>query len=422
MAKKVIAIEGGHTLSGTVRISGAKNATVALIPAIVLAEGPVEISGVPEISDVDALGVLLRELNCEVSFANETLEVDPTNIKNIPLVSEAVEKLRASYYFMGALLGRYKDVMIKMPGGCYLGPRPIDLHLKGFEALGATIDYDEESGCYHLYADELIGTEIYLDFASVGATINIMLAAVRAKGVTTIDNAAKEPEIVNVATFLNNMGAKITGAGTSTIKIVGVDHLHKCFHEVIPDRIEAGTYIIIGALCGTPLKIDNVIPEHLDSLLSKLEEMGINLEIGADYVTVLDSSTKLKATNIKTAVYPGFPTDLQQPFTVLLTQAHGKSKVTETIWENRFMHIPYLKDLGADIEVKNQTATVLGPKELKGCEVVATDLRAGAAMVAAGLIAEGKTTIANAEHILRGYEQIVEKLSSVGAKIKIKEI
>ena len=249
-----------------------------------------------------------------------------------------------------------------------------------------------------------------------------MLAAVRAKGKTVIDNAAKEPEIVNVATFLNNMGAKITGAGTSTIKIEGVEHLHKCFHEVIPDRIEAGTYIIIGALCGKNLTIDNLIPEHIDSLISKLEEMGIKLEIGIDYVRILEVPDKLKATDIKTAVYPGFATDLQQPFTVLLTQAEGKSKVTETIWENRFMHIPYLNDLGADIVVKNQTATIMGPSELSGCEVVATDLRAGAAMVAAGLKAKGKTTITNSEHILRGYESIIDKLSSVGAKITLKEI
>ena len=249
-----------------------------------------------------------------------------------------------------------------------------------------------------------------------------MLAAVKAKGTTIIDNAAKEPEIVNVATFLNNMGAKITGAGTSRIKIVGVNKLHKCFHEVIPDRIEAGTYLIIGALCGNNLKIDNMIPEHLEALTSKLEEMGIELEKGIDYITIIGKNEKYKNTNIKTAVYPGFPTDLQQPFTVLLTQANGKSKVTETIWENRFMHIPYLKDLGADIEVKNQTATIIGPTELKGTQVVATDLRAGAAMVAAGLLASGTTTITNVEHILRGYEDIIEKLTDVGAKIKLKEI
>ena len=248
-----------------------------------------------------------------------------------------------------------------------------------------------------------------------------MLAATKAKGTTIIDNAAREPEIVNIATFLNNMGARISGAGTSTIKIQGVDSLHKCFHEIIPDRIEAGTYTIIGALCGKNLKIDNIIPEHLDSLISKLIEIGVDIEVGQDYL-VVSKKDNYKATTVKTAVYPGFPTDLQQPLTVLLTQCSGKSKVIETIWENRFMHIVYLNNLGSDITIKNQTATIIGPTELKGVKVVATDLRAGAAMIAAGLIAEGTTTITNVEHILRGYEQIVEKLTSVGAKIRNKEI
>ena len=287
---------------------------------------------------------------------------------------------------------------------------------------GKYIKIKVEKNKYTVEADELKGANIYLDIASVGATINIMLAAVKAKGKTIIDNAAKEPEIVNVATFLNNMGAKIVGAGTSTIKIEGVEHLNKCFHEVIPDRIEAGTYIIIGALCGKNFKVDNMIPEHIDSLLSKLEEMGVNLEIGSDYVTIKEPTSNLKATNIKTAVYPGFPTDLQQPFTILLTQANGKSKINETIWENRFMHVPYLNNLGSDIVVKNQTATIIGPTDLKGTMVTATDLRAGAALVTAGLKAQGKTTITNVEHILRGYEQIIEKLTSVGAKITLKEI
>ena len=320
---------------------------------------------------------------------------------------------------MGALLGKYKKAVMYFPGGCSIGKRPINLHLKGFEALGAKVT--NERNKYIVEAEELKGANIYLDFASVGATINIMLAAVKATGTTIIDNAAKEPEIVNVATFLNNMGAKITGAGTSTIKIEGVEQLHGCFHEVIPDRIEAGTYIIIGALCGSRLKIDNIIPEHIDSLLSKLQEIGVELEIGSDYV-IVSKNSKTKPTCIKTSVYPGFPTDLQQPFTVLLTQSTGKSKVEETIWENRFMHIAYLNQLGADITIKNQTATIIGPTKLKGTSVVATDLRAGAAMVAAGLIAEGKTTITNVEHILRGYEQIVEKLKGVGAKIESKEI
>ena len=416
---KIIEIEGSRELNGTIRVSGAKNATVALIPAAILTDEEATICNVPEITDTDALCDILELLNVKVNRSTESLVINPQEMENKEITEQFSKKLRASYYFMGALLGKYKKAVMYFPGGCSIGARPIDLHLKGFEALGATVTSDKNK--YIVEAKELKGANIYLDIASVGATINIMLAAVRAKGTTIIDNAAKEPEIVNVATFLNNMGAEITGAGTSTIKIVGVNSLHKCFHEVIPDRIEAGTYIIIGALCGNPLKIDNVIPEHVDSLLSKLEEMGVNLEIGSDYVTVLDNSS-LKATNIKTAVYPGFATDLQQPFTVLLTKANGKSKVTETIWENRFMHIPYLNKLGADIIVKNQTATVLGPSELKGTEVVATDLRAGAAMVAAGLVAEGKTTITNAEHILRGYEQIVEKLTAVGAKISIKEI
>ena len=417
---KIIEIEGARKLNGTIRVSGAKNATVALIPAAILTDEEATICNVPEITDTDALCDILKLLNVKVNRSTESLVINPQEMKNTEITEQYSKKLRASYYFMGALLGKYKKAEMYFPGGCSIGARPIDLHLKGFEALGATVTNKDNK--YIVEAKELKGANIYLDIASVGATINIMLAAVRAKGVTEIDNAAKEPEIVNVATFLNNMGAKITGAGTSTIKIVGVDHLHKCFHEVIPDRIEAGTYIIIGALCGTPLKIDNVIPEHIDSLLSKLEEVGVNLEIGTDYVTVLENDEPLKAANVKTAVYPGFPTDLQQPFTVLLTQAKGKSKVNETIWENRFMHVPYLKELGADIEVKNQTATIIGPTKLKGGEVVATDLRAGAAMVAAALVAEGKTVITNAEHILRGYESIVEKLTSVGAKIKIKEI
>lgn len=416
---KIMQIEGGRKLEGTIRISGAKNATVALIPAAILTDEEATICNIPEITDTEALCDILKELKVDVKRASESIVINPKYMENIEIAEEFSKKLRASYYFMGALLGKYKKAVMYFPGGCSIGARPIDLHLKGFEALGAKVT--NEKNKYIVEAEELKGANIYLDIASVGATINIMLAAVRAKGKTVIDNAAKEPEIVNVATFLNNMGAKITGAGTSTIKIEGVDHLHKCFHEVIPDRIEAGTYIIIGALCGSPLKVDNVIPEHIDSLLSKLEEMGVELEVGADYVLV-SNNNEYRATNIKTAVYPGFPTDLQQPFTVLQTQCSGKSKTTETIWENRFMHIPYLKDLGADIVVKNQTATVVGPTELKGTNVVATDLRAGAAMVAAGLKATGTTTITNVEHILRGYEQIVEKLTNVGAKITIKEI
>ena len=416
---KIMEIEGNRELNGTIRISGAKNATVALIPAAILADEEATICNIPEITDTEALCDILKELNVDVKRASESIIINPKNMQNIEIDEKYSKKLRASYYFMGALLGKYKKAVLYFPGGCSIGARPIDLHLKGFEALGATVT--NEKNKYIVEAQELKGANIYLDIASVGATINIMLAAVKAKGTTVIDNAAKEPEIVNVATFLNNMGARISGAGTSTIKIEGVDYLHQCFHEVIPDRIEAGTYIIIGALCGKNIKVDNIIPEHIDSLLSKLEEIGTDVEVGTDYV-LISKADHYKPTNIKTLVYPGFPTDLQQPFSVLLTQCEGKSKVTETIFENRFMHIPYLKDLGADVTVKNQTATIIGPSKLKGTSVVATDLRAGASMVAAGLLAEGKTTITNAEHILRGYEQIVEKLTGVGAKISIKEI
>ena len=416
---KIMEIEGNRELNGTIRISGAKNATVALIPAAILTDEEATICNIPEITDTEALCDILKELNVDVKRASESIIINPKNMQNIEIDEKYSKKLRASYYFMGALLGKYKKAVLYFPGGCSIGARPIDLHLKGFEALGATVT--NEKNKYMVEAKELKGANIYLDIASVGATINIMLAAVKAKGTTVIDNAAKEPEIVNVATFLNNMGARISGAGTSTIKIEGVDYLHQCFHEVIPDRIEAGTYIIIGALCGKNIKVDNIIPEHIDSLLSKLEEIGTDVEVGTDYV-LISKADHYKPTNIKTLVYPGFPTDLQQPFSVLLTQCEGKSKVTETIFENRFMHIPYLKDLGADVTVKNQTVTIIGPSKLKGTSVVATDLRAGASMVAAGLLAEGKTTITNAEHILRGYEQIVEKLTGVGAKISIKEI
>ena len=416
---KIMEIEGGNELTGTIRISGAKNATVALIPAAILTDEEATICNIPEITDTEALCDILKELNVGVKRASESIIINPSEMENKEISEKFSKKLRASYYFMGALLGKYKKAVMYFPGGCSIGARPIDLHLKGFEALGAKVTNDGNK--YTVEAEELKGANIYLDIASVGATINIMLAAVKAKGKTVIDNAAKEPEIVNIATFLNNMGARITGAGTSTIKIIGVNHLGKCFHEVIPDRIEAGTYVIIGALCGNPLKIDNVIPEHIEALLSKLEEAGVSLEVGADYVLV-QKQDHYKAVDIKTAVYPGFATDLQQPFTVLQTQSTGKSKTTETIWENRFMHIPYLNKLGADITVKNQTATIIGPTKLKGDDVVATDLRAGAAMVAAALKAEGKTTITNVEHILRGYESIIEKLTSVGAKIALKDV
>lgn len=413
--EQVIKIEGGHQLEGEVTISGAKNATVALIPAAVLANGPVTIVGIPQIADVNNLCEILNILNIEVTkVADDHLIIDPTNMKNTDLVQDAVTKLRASYYFMGALLGKYGHVRMKMPGGCYLGPRPIDLHIKGFEALGAEVKF--EKGCYEITAKELIGTKIFLDIASVGATINIMMAAVYAKGRTTIENAAKEPEIIDVATLLNKMGAKVRGAGTNVITIDGVDNLMGCFHEIIPDRIEAGTFIVIAAACAKKMRINNVIPQHLESLLSKLDEMGVNMHVGIDYVEV-EESKDLKGTDVTTKPYPGFATDLQQPLTVLMTQAKDESKVEDTIYPERFKHCYELTKMGANIEVRNGEADIEGPTPLGGTEVVATDLRCGAAMVVAGLIADGVTTISDIYHIDRGYSELDKKLTALGAKI-----
>lgn len=417
---EVIAIEGGHKLNGTVRISGAKNATVALIPAAVLSDGPVEIFGVPEISDVEALAILLKELKCDVEVEGEHIKIDPTHMADIPLVSDAVNKLRASYYFMGALLGKYKRVKIKMPGGCYLGPRPIDLHLKGFEALGAKITYEDDT--YTLVAEELIGSQIYLDFASVGATINIMLAAVRARGKTIIENAAKEPEIIDVANLLAKMGAKIRGVGTDTITIEGVEHLDGTFHEIIPDRIEAGTFLIIAAAAGEKVIIQNIIPQHLEALISKLKEMGIKMDVVGDSIVVYGEESQLKPVDIKTQIYPGFATDLQQPLTTLLTQAEGESHVTETIYVERFKHCGQLNKMGARIEVGEASSHIYGPTKLHGARVEATDLRCGAALVVAGLIGEGKTEITNVYHIDRGYDNIDHKLITLGAHISRYEI
>lgn len=413
--EEVIKIEGKHELEGTVRISGSKNATVALIPAAILANGPVTICGVPDISDVQSLSDLLKSLGVMVDIrSSDTIVIDPTTMENRPLIQDAVNKLRASYYFMGALLGKYGHVEIKMPGGCYLGPRPIDLHLKGFEELGADIRYDH--GSYILDAKELVGTKIFLDIASVGATINIMMAAVYAKGRTTIENAAKEPEIIDVATLLNKMGANIRGAGTNVITIDGVDSLGGCFHEIIPDRIEAATYIVLAAAAAKEVRIENIIPHHLEALLSKLKEIGCNMEIGVDSV-VIRSSKNLKATDIKTLPYPGFATDIQQPLTALLTQVEGQSIVTETIYTERFKHCQELNKMGANINVMIPSSFINGPTPLSGAEVYATDLRCGACLVIAGLIADGVTTIHNIYHIERGYEHLDDKLTALGAKI-----
>lgn len=413
-----IIIEGGHELSGTITVGGAKNSVVALIPASILCDEVATISNVPNITDVDDLEKILLHLNAGFVKKNGQIEINSSEIVNKEIPQELATKLRASYYFMGALLGKFNKVDLYFPGGCTIGARPINLHLKGFELLGAKIT--EEDNHFIIEAEKLRGNNIYLDFPSVGATINIMLAAVKAKGKTVIDNAAQEPEIVNVATFLNNMGAKIKGAGTSTIVIIGVKYLHSCFHEVIPDRIEAGTYLIIGALLGRNLKIDNIIPNHLEALIAKLGEAGVDMEVGLDNI-IINEVKKYNAVNIKTLVYPGFPTDLQQIFTTFLTQCEGRSIIEETIYENRFKNLIEMGKMGAKYKImkNNRRAVIKGKSKLKGAEVSATDLRGGAALLVAGLIADGVTTIDNIAYILRGYDNIDKKLSDVGAKIEI---
>lgn len=416
---KQITIEGGHILEGTIRISGAKNSAVALIPASLLSDEVVTIDNIPNISDIDALNEILEYLGATVNRKGEIIEIDSRNIVNKEIPESISRKLRASYYFMSALLGKYKRVEMYFPGGCSIGARPIDQTLKGFKELGATVV--EEGNKYTITAEELHGGHVYLDMPSVGATINTMLVAVKAKGKTIIENAAKEPEVVNVATFLNNMGAKVTGAGTSEIVIYGVEYLRGCFAEVIPDRIEAGTYMIAGALLGNNLRIENIIPEHVESLCLKLKEIGIPMEIGSDYV-IISRTDNMKRVSVKTLGYPGFPTDLQQPLTTLLTQCSGKSVLEETIYENRFQNVKYLNDLGANIEICDRKIYIDGPTKLVGTEIVATDLRAGACLVLAGLLAEGETTVKEVEHVLRGYENIVDKLRAVGAKITLKDV
>ena len=416
---KQIKVTGGNTLTGEIKISGAKNSAVALIPAAILCDEQATIFNVPNISDIDALSEILEYLGAGVKRDEDTIIIDSSSIVNKEIPKGISKKLRASYYFMSALLGKYKKVCMYFPGGCSIGARPIDQTLKGFKALGAKVEEDGDK--YTITADELKGGYVYLDMPSVGATINTILVATKASGTTIIENAAKEPEIVNVATFLNNMGAKIIGAGTSQIKIVGVDKLHKCMHEVIPDRIEAGTYIIAGALAGDNLKITNIIPEHVESLTSKLIEIGVDIKEGNDYM-IVSKGDKYKKTKIKTLGYPGFPTDLQQPITTLLTQCRGISEVHETVYERRFQNVEYLNKLGAEIKLNDDKAFIYGPSKLKGKKVTATDLRAGACLVLAGLVAEGVTTIENVDHILRGYENIIEKLSGVGAKIELVDI
>ena len=415
---KQLIIEGQKELTGEIKISGAKNSVVALIPAAILSDEEVTLYNVPNISDTNALIDIIELLKGKVDYNNEIMKIDTRNIENLVVPENLSKKLRASYYFMGALLAKFKYAEIYFPGGCNIGSRPIDFHINGFKKLGAEVTI--EGNKYIFKADKLKGARIYLDFASVGATINIMLAAVKAEGTTYISNAAKEPEIVNVATLLNNMGAKITGAGTSEIKIEGVEKLGKGVVDVIPDRIEAGTYTIIGALLGNKLKISGIIEDHIDALLSKLKEMGVPIEVDNGEL-IISKPKEYKAINVKTLVFPGFATDLGQPMSVLLTQANGMSIFEETIYENRMGHIKYLQKMGANIRVNDRTAIIVGKTALTGEEVTATDLRAGAAMVIAGLIAKGTTTVNEIDHILRGYENIVEKLTGAGAKISIKE-
>ncbi|EGQ1275681.1 UDP-N-acetylglucosamine 1-carboxyvinyltransferase [Staphylococcus pseudintermedius] len=419
MAQEVIKIRGGQTLKGSVEINGAKNSSVAIIPATLMAEAPVTLDGLPQISDVETLVSLLGDLNIKTELNGTTLVVDPTHIENAPLPNNKVESLRASYYMMGAMLGRFKKCVIGLPGGCPLGPRPIDQHIKGFKALGATVD-ESSLTSMKIEAERLVGANIYLDIVSVGATINIMLAATRAEGQTIIENAAKEPEVVDVANFLNSMGAKVTGAGTSSIKIVGVPHLHGSRHSIIPDRIEAGTYMCIAAACGESVHIDNIIPKHMEALTVKLKELGVTIETGDDYM-IVQSFAPYKSVDIKTLVYPGFATDLQQPITPLLFLANGPSFVTETIYPERFRHVKELQKMNGLITADQNTATVK-PSKLTGTEVYASDLRAGACLIVAGLLAEGVTTIYNVKHIYRGYTDIVKTLKALGADIWTEQV
>ena len=392
-----IIINGGKTLSGSIQIGGAKNSVVALIPAALLAEGKTVISNVPNITDRDALFNIVKALGVKVSKEDTIVNIDSTNIKNVEISEELSKKLRASYYFMGVLLAKYKHVEMYFPGGCNIGARPIDLHLKGFEAMGVKVHHDEKTHKYTLDAKKLKGAKISLDF----------------------ENAAKETEIINIADFLNALGADITGAGTSTIKINGVKKLHSASISVIPDRIEAGTYLIIGALLGDNLKVCGVNPDHITAVLNKFKDMCIDYLIYVNTITI-SKAKHFNPINITTLVYPGFPTDLGQPMSVLLTQADGTSYFEETIWENRMQHVEYLNKMGADIKLNdNAHAVINGATPLHGASINATDLRGGAALVVAGLVADGQTIISNIDYILRGYENLIIKLNNVGADIQI---
>lgn len=407
-------ISGGRPLQGTVTISGAKNSAIALIPAAILAESEVILDNLPLLSDVAVYAEILEELGGKVSWEGNQMKIDPSEIKSIPMPNGPVKKLRASYYMMGAMLGRFKEAVIGLPGGCNFEPRPIDQHIKGFEALGATVT--NEHGAIHLHAKELRGAKIYLDVSSVGATINIMLAAAKAKGSTIIENAAKEPEIIDVATLLNSMGAVIKGAGTETIRIEGVTSMRGCRHSIIPDRIQAGTYMIAAAATRGNVVIDNVIPKHMEALTAKLIEMGVGIEELDESIRVIGKD-RYGHVDVKALVYPGFATDLQSPMTSLLTQAKGVSVLSDFVYSSRFKHVPELIRMGAKIRVEGRSAIVEG-SQLNAAKVKATDLRAGAALVIAGLtVPEGVTEVSGVEFIDRGYDHLVTNLRMLGADV-----
>lgn len=417
---KKIVINGGCPLKGEVTISGAKNSVVALIPATILADDIVTLDGVPDISDVASLIEIMTIMGAKIERKEDSLIIDPRGVKNMPMPFGKINSLRASYYFYGSLLGRYGQATVGLPGGCDLGPRPIDLHLKAFEAMGAAMTMDGSSMKLATDGKPLQGANIYMDTVSVGATINTILAAVKAEGRTVIENAAREPEIIDVVTLLNNMGAHIRGAGTDIIIIDGVPQLHGTRHQVIPDRIEAGTYIALAAAIGEGIQINNVLYEHLESYIAKLEEMGVRMTISEDSIFV-EKQTGLKAIQIKTSPYPGFATDLQQPITPLLLTAAGRGRIVDTIYEKRVNHVPELAKMGATISTLNDHIIYEGPNQLTGSSVKATDLRAGAALVIAGLMASGTTEITNVEYILRGYSDIIHKLTQLGADIQLVE-
>lgn len=416
---KKLVIRGAKPLNGEITINGAKNSTVALIPAAILADSEVVLEGVPDIQDVHSLIDILADFNVKTDFRDNVLKIDPSEMVSIPMPTGKIQSLRASYYFMGAVLSKFGEGVIGLPGGCFLGPRPIDQHIKAFRSLGAVID--DEFGVVTLASPNgLEGSRIYLDVVSVGATINAILASVRAKGKTVIENAAREPEIIDVVTLLNKMGANIRGAGTSVIRIEGVDDLTGTTHTIIPDRIEAGTYITAAVAMGEKVVINNVIYEHIESFVAKLDEMGAKMEIGEDAVTVYKTD-HLHMVNIKTLPYPGFATDLQQPITPLLLTATGEGTITDTIYPQRVKHIPELNRMNANIKVDGDIIRLSGPSKLSGAPVRASDLRAGACLVIAGLIAEGETVISGVDNILRGYTNIVGKLQALGADIEMIE-